>query len=390
MEKKVSISTLDVRHTAGTSTVTEFTYRTLTNSGYDPYLVFNAVPWEECVTLLDLYKRKPWPRTETGEFCGMEGKKIERFFPELAVFNNVLNLRAWSESLKKATKHIVVGGTCIQGLPLAIKGESFVCWIGTTFRDQHKLQIDDFALHRKYRNKLAFPIQRLYEKYVLKSADLILTQSYHTKQQVIENIGISGSKTEVLPFPIDTTKYTPSEEVDNDEILFVGRINAPRKNTSLLLKAFAQVLEEVPEAELTLVGENPNKELQSLITELGLQSSINIEGRVPDVLPYYQRASVFALPSNQEGLGIVGLEAQSCGTPVVSTRCGGPGDYVIDGENGFLVPIGDANALAKSLTTILTDTELRAEFEERSREMAISNYAVNKIKPKLQAYVDEL
>ena len=390
MTKKVSISTLDVRNTAGTSTVTEFVYQTLIANGYDPYLVFNAVPWDECITLLDLYKRKPWPTTEVGEFCGMEGIKIERVLPELAVFNYILNFRKWSQSLQRAIKHIVIGGTCIQGLPVAIKGESFVCWIGTTFRDQHKLQIDEFALHRKYRNRLAFPIQRRYERYVLESADLILTQSSHTKQQVIENIGISESKVEILPFPVDTGKYTPDKYTNDNEILFVGRINAPRKNTALLLNAFAQVLDEIPDAELTLVGEKPEQELQGLITDLSIGSSINIEGRVPSVLPYYQRASVFALPSNQEGLGIVGLEAQSCGTPVVSTKCGGPRDYLVDGRNGFLVPIGDADSFAESLTTVLNDGELRNEFGKRSREMAVTNYAVNEIKPELQDYIDEL
>ena len=320
----------------------------------------------------------------------MEGVKIERVLPEFAVFNYILNFRNWSRSLEKATKHLVVGGTCIQGLPLAIKDSPFMCWIGTTFRDQHKLQMNDFPIYRKYRNKLSFPIQQRYERYVLESADEILVQSSHTKQQVTKALGIPESNVDILPFPINTDEYIPGEFVNKNEILFVGRINAPRKNTALLLNAFAQVVDDIPKAELTLVGEKPNQELQSLITDLEIQSAVNIEGRVPDVVPYYQRASVFALPSNQEGLGIVGLEAQSCGTPIVSTRCGGPRDYVIDGENGFLVPIGDVDSFAASLTAILTDKELRDTFGTRSREMVVTNYALTEIKPKLQAYIDEL
>ncbi|UIP00997.1 glycosyltransferase family 4 protein [Halobaculum sp. CBA1158] len=379
-----------MRNTAGTSTVTEFAYEMLTHSGYDPYIIFNAIPWDECVTMLNFYKRKPWPTSETGVFCGMEGVKVERFLPEFAIFNYILNFRNWLRGLEQASKHLVVGGTCIQGLPLAIKNIPFACWIGTTFRDQHKLQIDEFSFHRKYRNKLAFPIQQRYEHFVLESADVILVQSNHTKQQVTKTIGVPESRVEVLPFPIDTDEYVPGGPNNKNEILFVGRINAQRKNTALLLKAFAHVLEEVPEAELTLVGDEPNQELLALINDLEIKSSINVEGRVPDVVPYYQRAAVFALPSNQEGLGIVGLEAQSCGTPVVSTRCGGPSDYIIDGENGFMVPIGDEDAFAEALKRLLTNRQIRNTFGERSRDMVVKNYAMTEIKSKLHSYIAQL
>jgi glycosyltransferase involved in cell wall biosynthesis len=195
---------------------------------------------------------------------------------------------------------------------------------------------------------------------------------------------------DVLPFPINTSEFSPQGSTNSSEILFVGRINAPRKNTALLLRAFSKVLEEVPEAELTLVGEKPNEKLRSLITKLGIESAVNIGGQVPNVVPYYRRAAVFALPSNQEGLGIVGLEAQSCGTPVVSTNCGGPRDYIIDGENGFLVPVGDEDAFSTSLTTMLTDEELRNRFGTRSREMVVKNYASSEIKHELQKHIKSI
>lgn len=390
MKDKVSISTLDVRFTAGTSTVTEFTYQMLIDAGYDPHLIFNAIPWDECVTISDLFRRNPLPDVKTGEFSGMEGCKIERVLPEFAIFNYILNYRPWSQCLDSASKHLVVGGTCIHGLPVAFKGEPFVCWIGTTFEDQHKLQLDSFATHRRIRNKFALPFQKRYERYVLRSADVVLVQSNYTKSKVTESVGIDEDRVEVLPFPIDTSQYSPKGPINDNEILFVGRINAPRKNTELLLKSFSQVLTDVPDAELTLVGDQPDQELRSLITSLGIESAVNLEGRVPDVIPYYRRASVFALPSNQEGLGIVGLEAQSCGTPVVSTKCGGPEDYVVDGENGFLVPLGDVDSFASSLTTVLTDKKLRESFRSRSRDMVVSNYDMDEIRSRLQAYVDEL
>lgn len=187
----------------------------------------------------------------------------------------------------------------------------------------------------------------------------------------------------MLPFPIDTSKYKPNRPVNDNEVLFVGRINAPRKNTELLLHAFDQVLDSVPKAELTLVGEKPNDKLESVIANLDLESSVNSVGRVPDVVPYYQRASVFALPSNQEGLGIAGLEAQSCGTPIVTTNCGGPQEYVNNGENGYIVPIGDAEALADAILSILTDDSLRNELSENSRRTVVEQFSKEKIQSRL-------
>jgi glycosyltransferase involved in cell wall biosynthesis len=66
----------------------------------------------------------------------------------------------------------------------------------------------------------------------------------------------------------------------------------------------------------------------------------------------YQEAKCFVLPSYEEGFGMVILEAMACGIPVVSTRCGGPNDIVLDGENGYLVDIGDVNAMAEKILAL--------------------------------------
>jgi glycosyltransferase involved in cell wall biosynthesis len=71
----------------------------------------------------------------------------------------------------------------------------------------------------------------------------------------------------------------------------------------------------------------------------------------------YRRADCWLMPSVEEGFGMPGLEAAACGCPVIATRCGGPEDYVVDGETGYLVPVGDAEAMAARIVDVLTKSD---------------------------------
>ncbi|HUR21345.1 MAG TPA: glycosyltransferase, partial [Vicinamibacterales bacterium] len=85
------------------------------------------------------------------------------------------------------------------------------------------------------------------------------------------------------------------------------------------------------------------------------------------LLRLYQEATVFALPSDEEGFGMVLLEAMACGVPVVSTRSGGPDDIVTDGEDGYLVPRNDAHALSARLSELLENPARAAEMGRKAR-----------------------
>lgn len=391
MSNCVGIQTLDVRETGGTFTVTKFVYETLQDVGHNPYIVFNAIPWNDCLTFADI-ATGDWNVTyDKGAYEGLTGVNIGRILPELYICNYILNDRQWRRALEPADRNLVVGGTCLQGLPLARNEIPYGCWIGTTLKDQ-QLQTDDSATShvKRFRDTLARPVLYRYETYVLEHANSVLVQSKHTKRQVLEQTDLSEGEVKVIPFPVDTKEYTPSATTQELEILFVGRLNDPRKNVTNLLRAFAHVLQTFPQATLTLVGAEPSEELQSLVADLGIKSSVTFPGSVPDVVPYYQRSAVFAIPSDQEGLGIVGLEAQSCGTPVVSTDCGGPSEYIDDGTNGYLVTTDDPVALADRITELLANDSLRAEFSRKSRENVLENFSEKVIVPQLLEEISSL
>jgi len=91
----------------------------------------------------------------------------------------------------------------------------------------------------------------------------------------------------------------------------------------------------------------------------------------------YRRARLFALSSDEEGLGLVLVEAMASGTPVVSTDCGGPSTVVEDGVNGFLTPVGDPAAFARALEQILDAPERAQQMGKKGRERAVQVFSLD-------------
>ena len=110
---------------------------------------------------------------------------------------------------------------------------------------------------------------------------------------------------------------------------------------------------------------------------LGLRDSVEFVSSPSQekLVRMYQRAAVFALPSDEEGLGIVILEAMACGVPVVATRCGGPEGVITNGTDGFLVPRDDAASMAVQLNRLLDSPELNEAMGRRARATVEARYA---------------
>ncbi|MBF2065779.1 MAG: glycosyltransferase [Calothrix sp. C42_A2020_038] len=137
-------------------------------------------------------------------------------------------------------------------------------------------------------------------------------------------------------------------------ILGVGRL-IEQKDFPTLIRAFAQVLSIRP-ARLMILGVGSQKPyLETLIRELNLENYVTILGFQENPYAYMARASVFALSSAWEGFGNVIVEALAVGTPVVSTNClSGPAEILAGGKYGSLVPVGDSQAMAKSILKVLS------------------------------------
>jgi glycosyltransferase involved in cell wall biosynthesis len=179
-----------------------------------------------------------------------------------------------------------------------------------------------------------------------------------------------------LSSAIDTDACFPvTDRVVRGRIGFAGRLSDPRKNVGLFLHTVALLRQRGHAVSAVLLGGSLAPEDAITVRRLGLADIVTIAGHVErDALPaFLQALDVFVVPSKQEGLCIAALEAMAAGCPVVSTHCGGPEEFVIDGRTGYLVG-GDALALAGAVERIVEDRGLRERLSVGARQLAIERY----------------
>ena len=200
---------------------------------------------------------------------------------------------------------------------------------------------------------------------------------------------IPAERIRVIRNGIDTAEYRPDPNTDVLErygvdlarpyVIFVGRITR-QKGVPVLLRAASGL---IPEAQLVLLaGAADTQEQLVEVTELvdGLRATRSGVFWIPEMLPKHDviqlltHATVFAIPSIYEPLGIVNLEAMACGTAVVGSRTGGIPEVVADGETGLLVPAGEPEPLAAALNTLLSDPDRAAAMGQAGRKRAVAEF----------------
>lgn len=152
-------------------------------------------------------------------------------------------------------------------------------------------------------------------------------------------------------------------------IVTVGRLEMHQKRQDVLLEAFRIVHGKHPGATLHLYGQGPSRErLQQLVQDMGLTDCVVLEGETAQVLEDIHAARMFVLSSDYEGIPNALIEAMTVGLPCVSTDCspGGAALLIADGENGFLVPRGDAEAMAERMNRLLEDDALCDRFSQQA------------------------
>lgn len=184
------------------------------------------------------------------------------------------------------------------------------------------------------------------------------------------------------PPGVDDTLFRPlaSRDLDGDPyVLCIGRLDDPRKNVGLLVEAYARLPDGLrSRTRLVLAGSSgPPTSFWWRAEALGVRERIEYVAKPSRerLVELYQRASAFALPSDEEGLGVVLLESMACGVPVVSTRSGGPDGVITDGKDGFLVPLDDAEAMADRLGRLLREPALNLAMGREARRTIEARYA---------------
>lgn len=184
---------------------------------------------------------------------------------------------------------------------------------------------------------------------------------------------------------------TQGQPLSEKRVVTCGRL-VPQKRFDLLIDAFAQIADSHPEFVLEIYGTGDKEmQLREQICGLNKDTQIRLMGRCEDIPTAIKDASAFVLSSDFEGLPNALMEAMALGLPVISTDCGGGGARALieDGVDGWIVPCGDAEALAKALDACLSDpAEAKGRGERAGRKA--KSFSAECVVAQWEAYLKEL
>lgn len=392
MKLKVAIITQDIRNFGGVSTHVRFVYGFLERLGFKPYVINYAT--RKYDNRLNKALTNPFREIKTKQTSikGMRVIIIGCYFPEFE-FMRYLSNHLWKATLEKFDAFIVVCGSSIFGYPLAQLSKRYVLWVGTTALDDRKDRIKGFSLPRRILSYVVLPFVRLEERRTLLRAYRILATTNYTKKCLIREFGIKNIS--ILHIPVDTNKFFPLKDVYNKKkpfILFVGRVNDPRKNILLLIRAFKIVKNNTQfPLKLIIAGEKPSAKLINLCGE-DIGKSIVFKGKVDEkeLVGLYRKASVFVLPSLQEGCGLALLEAMAADLPVIATKCGGPEEIIRNHETGILVENNNIKSLANAILYLINNPQVCKNMGKNARRFVEREYNLKTIEKNFTRILKEV
>lgn len=234
-----------------------------------------------------------------------------------------------------------------------------------------------------------------YERLIAKLTTKIICVSEHDRQLALkfkvarpQRLVVIHNGLDPLPFQQAAAARVafPGETSQELSVIFVGRLASP-KDFETLLAAF----EQISIGNLILVGDGPlRSRIERFVEERGLSSRVVLLGERTDIPECLAASDVFVLPSRWEGLPLTIIEAMMAGLPVVASRVGGVPELVENGVTGFLVPFGDAAALAKTIQKLLDDKELRLRLGRAGREKAMKEFTLARMLTATQTVYEEV
>lgn len=234
--------------------------------------------------------------------------------------------------------------------------------------------------------------EKLLIKYCLKRAKRVIVPSEGVKRDLVNNYGAREKKVKTIYNGIDIEKAKESshEEIpfkkDCPWIVTACRLNF-QKDFSTLLRAFRIVRDKI-NSKLIIIGDGELKEdIQKLSVEFNVDKDVIMTGFQENPFAYISKGDLFVLSSFYEGFGNVIVEAMALGIPVISSDCpSGPGEIITDGENGFLVSVGDFEEMAKKCLFILNNNDVRKNISQNGQKSA-ENFSIHAMRDEFENYM---
>ena len=217
---------------------------------------------------------------------------------------------------------------------------------------------------------------RVLIRWVLRRAWAVITLSESWRTWVLTVA--PGARVVVIynPIAVDDALVRTEGSAERLNILFLGRLGQ-RKGIYDLLQAMVRLRERLPGVRLVCGGDGEIDEVRARAVALGIEDSVAVVGWITGAAKQdlLEQASVYVLPSYNEGLPMAILEAMAAGIPVVASNVGGIPDAIEDGVDGFLIPPGDIELLSKRLEALLLDPHFGRLIGLRGQQKAQKKFA---------------
>ena len=223
-------------------------------------------------------------------------------------------------------------------------------------------------------------------RFGIEQSDAVTAVSEYLKERTIDEFQIRRPIS-VVPNFVDCDVYGKSNDLSlrrryatDDQTIFIHISNfRPVKRVEDVVSIFARVHQATP-AKLLMVGDGPDRpKAEWLAGTHGVSQDVLFLGKQNEMAPFLSIADVLLLPSENESFGLVALEAMACEVPVIATRIGGVPEVVADGQDGFLMGLGDVSAMADAGIRLARDKEMRASMGRTARSHAVQRFCASKI-----------
>lgn len=363
---RIGLLVPDLRLGGGVATVAAFVRRAIRKAGVFDLLQVSLATSASDDANVSILRPRTWLR---GVEVHREATDSHSFLHVGAIageleFQRYMPRKALSEQLSDCDLIQVVCGTPAWANVVAGLGKPVALQVATLAAVERRRQDSNSVGPRGWWRRGMTGVTRRLDDRGLDVADAILVENQWMLDYARRRDASGRKDVRLAPPGVDCDYFRPAEagrRWERPYVLCVGRLDDPRKNVELLLEAYALLPPAtLRTVRLLLAGSSaPPQSFWQRCQALGLHQRVEFIER-PDsgaLLQLYRGAAAFAMPSDEEGFGMVLIEAMACGVPPVATRCGGPQEIISDGRDGYLVPRDDAATFRDRLQSLLGDRQ---------------------------------
>jgi L-malate glycosyltransferase len=235
-------------------------------------------------------------------------------------------------------------------------------------------------------------------RFSIAKSDGLTAVSGYLRDETVRHFGVAEDDIEVIPNFVDPTIYSrAASPCARDALLRPGEKLVmhisnfrPVKRVRDVVRIFHRLQRDIP-ARLVFVGDGPDRPEAAYEAEsLGIGDRVVFLGKQDSVAELLACADLFLLPSESESFGLVALEAMAAGVPVIASNAGGIPEVVVDGDTGYLAPVGAVEAMADAGASVLGNPEEWRRMSEAARTRAVEGFGVDRVVPQYEHFYERV